>query len=165
MNKAYNSALLIISMICFTVVSGCLFGMFFIETTVDSPPSKLSLLCGLGFWLCNIVGIVLQIIVSKNVKYWYERRRLFRTRFSRNRIGLFSVFSNIPAAISDALLSISTIAFIVFMIIDSTSIFAYISLSVLFLSFSAHCIFNGKNYYYITNYEYIRTQLMKSEEK
>ena len=151
MNKAYNFALLIISLICFAVVSGCLFGMFFIETSVDSPPSRLSLLCGLGFWLCNIVGIVLQVIVSKNVKHWYERRRLFRTRFRRNRIGLFNVFSNIPAAISDVLLCVSMIA--------------YISLSVLFLSFSAHCIFNGKNYYYILNYEYIRTQLMKSEEK
>ena len=165
MNKAYNFALLIISLICFAVVSGCLFGMFFIETSVDSLPSRLSLFCGLGFWLCNIVGIVLQVIVSKNVKHWYERRRLFRTRFRRNRIGLFNVFSNIPAAISDVLLCVSMITFIVFMIIDSTSIFAYISLSVLFLSFSAHCIFNGKNYYYILNYEYIRTQLMKSEEK
>lgn len=164
MNKSYSFALSIISLICFTVVSTCLFGMFFIETTVDSPPSKLNLFCGIGFWLFTILGILLQIVVSRNIKRWYERKRLYRSRFRRTKIGLLTFFSNLPAIISDIVLVVSLITFIVIMIIDSTSILAYISLSVLFLSFSAHCIFNGKNYYYITNYERIKAQLTKMEE-
>lgn len=164
MNKIKNIILLSSSIICFAVVSACLFAMFFIETDVNLGPTTLSLICGSGFWLFTIVGIVLQIIVSINIKSWYERRRLYRSRFRKTRIGLLSVFSNAPAIISDVSLVISLTAFIVFMIVDSTGIFAYISLSVLFLSFSAHCIFNGKNYYYITNYERIKAQLTKMEE-
>ncbi len=165
MNKELNFLLLIISIICFSIVSICLFVMFFIETSVSSPPSRLSLLCGIGFWLCNILGMTIQIVISRNIKCWCQRRRLFRTRFKKERIGIFNIFSNIPATISDVLFAVSTILFIAFMIIDSTSIFAYISLSLLFLSFSAHCIFNGNNYYYITNYEFIKAQLMKMEDK
>lgn len=165
MKRVRNISLVIISLISFAIVSACLFAMFFIEADANSNSSLFSLICGMIFWIFTIVGIALQIFVSISIRSWYERRRLYRSRFRRTRIGLLSIFSNIPAIISDVVLFVSLVAFIAFMVIDPTNIFAYISLSVLFLSFSAHCIFNGKNYYYITNYKYIKAQLMKSEEK
>ena len=165
MNKTSNFALLIVSLLCFAVVSASLFGMFFIEAAPEGPPSKLALLCGIGFWLPLISGIVLQTVLSIRTKRWSARRNLRRLGLSRTRIGLFRVFSNIPAVVSDVVLCSSFVTFISFMIVRASSILAYISLSVLFLSFCTHCIFNGKNYYYIANYEYIRDQLTKTEEK
>ncbi len=165
MKRTRNIILLIASLVSFAIVSACLFAMFFIEIDSDSGPPLFTLICGVCFWICTIVGIALQIFISVDIRRWCERRRIHRTRFRRTRIGLFSIFSNIPAGISDIVLFVSLIAFIVFMVVDSTSIIAYLSLSVLFLSFNAHCIFNGKNYYYIANHEHIKTQLMKSEEK
>lgn len=163
MNKTKNAILLIISFVSFAMVSVSLFVMFFVEPDSNSEPSVIKLACGAAFWLFLIVGIILQVVVSVNIKRWC-RRRSYRSRLKKSRIGLLKVFSNIPAVISDIFLFASLIAFITFMVVNSASIFAYISLSVLFLSFSAHCIFNGKNYYCITNYEYIKAQITKTEE-
>lgn len=165
MNKTKNLIFLIVSFISFAMVSASLFAMFFVGINSSGETSVVSLACGIVFWLFLAVGIILQVTVSLNVKSWYKRRRLYRSRFRRTRIGLLTFFSNVPAVISDILFCASLITFIIFMIVNSASIFAYISLSVLFLSFSAHCIFNGKNYYYITNYEYIKAQITKTEEK
>ena len=165
MKRARNIMLLIASLISFTIVATCLFAMFFIEIDSNSGPPLFSLICGIIFWVFTITGIILQIFISVDIRRWCERRRIHRTRFRKTRIGLFSVFSNVPAGISDIVLLVSLIAFIAFMVIDPTSMIAYLTLSVLFLSFSAHCIFNGKNYYYIANHGHIKAQLMKSEEK
>ena len=164
MNKTKNIILLVISFISYLIVASSLFVMFFIEINSGIRSSIINLACGATFWLFLIVGTVLQVSVSINVKRWYERRRLYRSRFRKSRVGLLSVFSNIPAVISDVILGASLVTFIVFMLINPSSIYAYISFSVLFLSFCAHCIFNGKNYYYITNYQYIKAQIKKTEE-
>lgn len=165
MNKKINLIFLIISLVCFAGVALSLFGMYYIETSVDEPLSKFSLVCGLCFWLSGISGIILQIIVSKNVRTWYNNLKPISPRFKKSRIGILNLFSNFAAAVSDIILCVSLILFISFVFIDSSGIYAYIFLAVLFLSFCAHCVFNGKNYYYITNYEYVMTQLTKMEEK
>ena len=163
MNKTKNTILLIVSLISFALVSVSVFVMFFTVNSSDSGSSAVNLACGVAFWLFLVVGIVLQAVVSVNVKK--VRRKLSGTKFARKRVGLLNAFCNIPATVSDVLLVISTILFIICIIKDAASIFAYISLSVLFLSFSAHCIFNGKNYYCITNYEWLELNSKKSEEK
>ncbi len=165
MNKNKNIALLIVSFMCFVLVAVTMFVMFF---TVDDPvsgSSAVNVACGVAFWLFLIVGIVLQVVISLNVRRWSERKKLYRTKFVWKRIGLLNAFCNIPATVSDGLLLVSAIFFIIYMVKDAASIVAYISLSVLVLSFSAHCIFNGKNYYYITNYEWLELNLKKVEEK
>ena len=165
MNKTKNIILLTFSLISFFIFAACLFVMFFIETNYETGYSVINIVCGTSFWLSLIVGIILQIVLSTSIKRWHKRRRLCNSRFVRMRMGLLSLFSNIPAAISDIALGTSLVVFIVFMFVNQSSIFAYISLSVLCFSFCSHCIFNGRNYYYITNYEHIKTQIMKTEEK
>lgn len=165
MDKNRNRLVLFVSLISFAIVSVCLMAMYFIETNTNSPPSFTSILCGIAFWLFMIIGIVSQITVSMSVKSWCNKKKLYRSRFRRTKIGAISFFSNLPSVISDVTFIVSLIVFVIVLIIDSTSVLAYIFLSVLFLSFCTHCIFNGKNYYYIKNYEQIKAQLIKMEEK
>lgn len=163
--KKSNLIFLIASIVNFALISCLFIAMFFVKTAFDTVPSKFSIACGVCFWLFLIIGITLQIVVSIDVRRWYKRSGLSRTRFQKIRPGIFCFFNNLISIISDILMGLSLIAFITAIIIDSSSIFAYISISVLFVSFCAHCTFNGNNYYYIKNYEYIVAQLTKTEEK
>lgn len=164
MNKNLTFIFLISSIVCFALVSLSLFGIFFIDISSDPATSKLSILCGIGFWLFTVLGVAFQVVIAKCIKIWRKNDRLSDPKYKITRIGLLNIFSNIPAIISDVVLCISLIVFIVSMIVDSAGIVAYISLAVLVLSFATHCIFNGKNYYYITNYEYIKDQINETEE-
>lgn len=165
MNKSRDKLFLLLSLVCFTVVALSLFLTYFCKP-VDTPEmNALKLGCGLCFWLFVILGIVFQVLVSVDIKNWCLRRKINNTKFKRTKIGLVGFFGNIPAKVSDIVWIASVITFIVFMVIDQSSIFANISLAVSVVSFAAHCIFNGKNYYYITNHEHIKVYLTKTEEK
>ena len=160
-----NKLLLIASLICFAIVSCALFVMFFVETAVDTAPTVLSIACGIVFWVFNIIGITLQISVSINVKRWYKKQRLYRTKFKKAKPGVICFFNNVPAIVSDVIWLASCLSFAVCLIVDPASIIAYISISVLFVSFCAHCTFNGNNYYYINNHKRIMNKITKTEEK
>ena len=162
MTKNGIRALFIASLICVFMVSVCLFSLYFIE--INEEAELPNILCGICFWVFAIAAAVLQIILSANIKRLQKTGKLHNLRIKKKRVGIIAFFSNPHAVISDIALLASLVVFIVFMIIRPISIFVYISLSVLFLSFCTHCIFNGKNYYYIKNYGYIKTQITESEE-
>ena len=135
--------MLLLSMISFGMVAVFLCLMFFIESDPSKEISVFSLICGIGFWVFFLSGIVLQVMLALQV----HRRN---NEAIQKRLGFIHFNSNKPALISDIVFGISLAVFLAFMIFTSgTSIFDYLSLSILFLSFCMHCILNGSTYAYI----------------
>ena len=164
MSKKMGYCLLIASFISFALVSVCLFLTFFVDSFFDAQATPLSWISGIGCWLFTIVGILLQVWVTLIVRRHYGGIAS-RDRRVNPGIGLLRIFSNRLAIISDGILCVSAVASAICLAKDATSLWAHISLPVLFLSFCGHCIFNGKNYYYITRDYYVESQLTKTEEK
>lgn len=141
------------SLVSFLAVSIAIFMMYFLQTYQTNEIPVLNLVCGLVFWIFLLAGIVLQIILSIKTSKWIAKnRRVIRLNKKDRRIGIVSFFKNTPGVISDIALVLSIIALVVsYYITGGVSIVCYVSLSVVFLSFCTHCIFNGKNFYYMKN--------------
>lgn len=145
----------------------------FIQTFICIIISTLSLFCiqfsdinGIGFKkiFSYILGIIFWGgIICEQILFWkinYKVKHLKKTKQHRtykekkSRIGLISFFQNKEAAFFDLLFIISTILFIILSLCRiSNEILILSCVSVLFLSFSFHCLLNGKNYIYIKGYK------------
>ncbi len=122
---------------------------------------------GIMFWAFLILGIVSQIILTKQRKNWFIRNRIRRFR-TKSKSGVITFMQNLPATIADLTLVISIIALIVSIVLTNAMGYTcYIFMALLVFSFCMHCILNGKIYYYLTNQSTIlRTaQPKQSEEK
>lgn len=114
-----------------------------------------NLLIGIMFWLFLVLGITIQLILSKIRKNWFTKNHIRRFQ-CKSRIGLISFVQNIPACIADGVCVISLIGLIISVIITSATGYAcYIFMSLLVFSFCMHCILNGKIYYFLTNQDKI----------
>lgn len=144
---------LISSLVSFFTVSIAIIMMYFLETDQTGGIPILNLMCGLAFWIFLLVGIVLQVILSRQISKWIaQNRRAIRHTKTDIKFGIISFFKNIPGTVSDITFIISLISLLIsYWFSGGTSLLCYISLSVVFLAFCAHCIFNGKNYYFIKN--------------
>lgn len=167
MNKKTNIALLTASLLSFLLVAVSLIAMAFGGSATSSDVSIISMICGICFWAFLIIGIVLQVILSKQINKW--KAKYYRVRRSMRvhpKIGLISIFKNLPGTVSDIAFLFSIITFAVtYYFTEGISILCYISLSIIFFSFCSHCIFNGKNYYYITNRQTIEDKYKKMMEE
>ena len=161
--KKTNLMLVKASLACFALLACTLFAMYFIEIDGSGSIGISGVVCGACLWLFLILGVVLQIVVSARVKYWCKENEIQKTKFKRP-IGLIRFCSNGSAMISDVALGLSIVAFTITCIFAPAHMTAFLSLALLVLSFSAHCILNGRNYYYIINNEYIMTQLKNRRE-
>ena len=135
----------ILSIASFGAVAVVLCMMFFIETEPAKETSIFSLVCGICFWIFTICGVGLQAALALQV------RRARKQSLSK-RLGLIHFNSNKSALISDIVFAVSFVIFLILVIFTSgTSIFAYVVLAILFLSFCMHCILNGSTYAYLIN--------------
>lgn len=100
------------------------------------------------FWVSIIVQVVLTVKAKSTREYLQDRG--YRIKGIRHApIGVVSFFKNTEAIVSDATLFVSAIVLAIIIWLGiTTSWLIIICLSLLFLSFSLHCIFNGKNYRY-----------------
>ena len=166
MNQKINISLLIGSLVSFFIVALDFTLMYFAGVSIQRDFFVKNIVMGVCFWIFLLTGIIFQIMLSVQIKKWCIKTRLLRSKYKKNSIGIISFFSNTFAIVSDILLGVCLVLFtILFLVTDGTNVITYILFSILFLSFCGHCIFNGKNYYYITNYPLIQKHLTKWEEK
>lgn len=163
MNKKIDIILLATSLVSFLLVAVSLTVMSFGSSATSKGISDLGMVCGICFWLFLITGGVLQVLLSRRIRNWKEKyQRAIPGMNEYPKIGLVSVFRNLPGAIGDLLFIVSVIAFAVsYFLTDGIGVICYISLSIIFFSFCSHCIFNGKNYYYIVNRQAIENKYKK----
>lgn len=159
--KKKETAYLIASIIGFL-----LFSVSFLLMPVETDdamqgPNAITIAAGLMFWLGLLVGIITQISLSSRRKKWFARNRV---RLPLAKLGLISFFKNKIAIAFDALLVLSLIGLIVSVVITkATGYVCYIFIALTSFSFCAHCIFNGKNYYFIENKENIKKTVEKAK--
>lgn len=106
------------------------------------------------FWIGIICGFVLFFKADSLRKVIGRKNRRNNIVISSgSRIGAISFFRNKEAGVSDAFLFASVILFAILTIFRiEIEWLIIISAALLFLSFSLHCFFNGKNYRYIKSY-------------
>lgn len=112
----------------------------------------ISILSGIMFWAFLLAGTLLQIAVSGRCSVL---RRREQEKNSRSRpIGLFNFFSGKAGKIADAGMIFGILGLVLSVWLTwGTGIICYVFLFVMVFFFAAHCIFNGRNYYYLTNTE------------
>lgn len=141
-------ALQLASIICFF-----LFSVSFLIMPIKNDgivqPRWVVLLSGLMFWIPLLLGIASQILLSKLRKDYLIKDGKINNR--TNRIGLLTFFSNTYALIADSLFVLSILILIVLIIFyKQVSYIHFVFIFLTVLMFSFHCIFNGKNYRFVT---------------
>lgn len=123
--------------------------------------SGYALAAGVMFWISVIMGIVTQCVLSYRRKAWYGIHHIRKGRTS-HKIGVISFFKNVPAIVADIVAALSLIGLVIVMVVtNGTGYICYISVSLFVLSFSMHCIFNGKIYHYVVN----QNKILQAVEK
>lgn len=106
----------------------------------------LTYLSGTMFW----VGFVGTICIALYITYLRRRSKAFADEKSiHKRLGIILFFQNRPAIISDVLLFVALIGFIITRVLSETTVFPFLFLSLFIFSFGMHCMLNGSNYNYI----------------
>lgn len=123
--------------------------ILFMPMAVNSMNNIWVVLVGLTFYIGAIGGYVLIVIagvlIKKHLSILKEKRKT-----NKDKLGLVSFFSNLPALIFDILMLISIIAFCVVCLLDYIDIhIPFIVLSIMVLSINMHCLFNGRIYKFI----------------
>lgn len=122
------------------------------ETSTESI-SPYTLVAGLMFWISIIMGIATQCVLASRRKSWYTIHRIRKAR-APQKIGLISFFKNFYAIIADIVAFVSLIGLVISMVAtQGTGYICYVFVSLFILSFSMHCILNGKVYYHVINQE------------
>ena len=138
------------SFACEAVVSATFLWMPFVgETRIGQ------IITGIVFWLFLICGYVC-IGLANHFRIKYNLKTHRRWLHAKQKIDLFEFFSNIPAAIFDALLIAALLIAVVaaFTRLKETYL-PYPLLSLILLSMNAHCMFNGRVYIF-TNFKPIK---------
>ncbi len=154
-----------------SIVGFLILSVSFLLMPVDSNDAQgkigvISLLSGIMFYLGLIIGIVMQISASVSCKKVIKKSGIKEKIEGQPKIGLISFFQNKLAKIFDVLKAISLIGLIVVIsFITSTGYICYVLIATLVFSFFMHCIFNGKNYFYVSNEEKIKEMQQKSHDK
>lgn len=157
MIKKREHILLVISVLAFL-----LFSISFLLMPIEN--SLMIIISGGLFWVSLITGIVSQILLSVNIRKWKQQKRGKLKRHLK-RSGFLSFFSNPLAKLFDIVMIIGAIGLIISMIATKSSGYVcYVFIAITVFAFSSHCIFNGKNYYYIKNEDKL-TCLSNGEEQ
>lgn len=126
-------------------------------TSMETKQKIATALIGLLFWTSAILGYTI-IAIANQERKWFIRHHLDGDYKMNCHLGFISFFSNVPATISDVILIVSLLMFI---IINFTYLryeyIAFILLFLLMLSLNFHCLFNGR-VYKITKYKHIRRE-------
>lgn len=120
--------------------------ILFMPMAVNSMNNIWVVLVGLTFYIGAIGGYVSIVIAGvlrkKHLSILKEKRKT-----NKDKLGLVSFFSNLPALIFDILMLISIIAFCVVCLLGYLDIhIPFIVLSIMVLSINMHCLFNGRIY-------------------
>lgn len=141
--------LLLLSILCFLVMSVSFLLMPFGSSTANGDGALGNWLPGVMFWTFLLAGVVIQVILAIH-------RRRYLTQYGRDRgrqsvlPGVFSFFRNVPGILADISTVVGILGFILSMIAThAMGYICYIFLAFCVFSFCLHCIFNGKIYHFV----------------
>lgn len=137
-----NKILLYIQIGLFALTAVDVICMPLFENNTSTTNTVISVILGVVFWVGILGGIVCDLLLSK-------RRR--KAQYQSGKLGVISFFSNRYAKIADIVAVISFIASLAVLISETTAAVGAVALGMFIFSFAMHCVFNGKNYHYITN--------------
>lgn len=140
-----------------SIVSFALMSISFVLMPLDKTIELydlMDIIPGIMFWVFLLFGVVGQVLLTIRRKQFLEINKQKRFRIKKERIGLISVFKNIPAIIADVGFVISLVVFFIATeIANGIGYICYILLAVCVFLFCLHCILNGKNFRYVTKQE------------
>ncbi|MGN1130881.1 MAG: hypothetical protein ACI4Q8_05960 [Ruminococcus sp.] len=133
--------LLYISLAFICIYSGTILFMP-LASDLSNKTNKISVIVlGITFWLSLILAYTLLFLANRVRKTINFKKR------GAGRVGLFNLFSNKPAIISDILLFLSIVVFVISLFLPMENHWIiYIILFFIVLSLNLHCVFNGKIY-------------------
>jgi len=140
----------------------CLFAGSFILMPVE----RMGVLPGLLFWGGLILGAAFQIVLESRRRAFFKKYKADRDKMQKPRNGLLSFASNKVATVVDCILAVSFVATVLaFVLTKGTGNVCYIGISASLFSFCMHCIFNGRNYFFINNQNKIQQALDQKKAK
>lgn len=112
----------------------------------------IAIFSGILFWVALLAGTALQVHVSSKWKAVWAKEK---EKTGRSRpAGVFRFFSGRAGTIADIGLIIGILGLgLSIWLTHGIGVICYVFLFVMVFFFTAHCIFNGRNYYYITHIE------------
>lgn len=112
-------------------------------------------LTGSLFW----VGLIGTIVTAINVNKSRKHSRSFNEKYpDLKQLGVIHFFKNTPAKITDILMVISAVGFIVFRLFSDNIVLQFIIIALFVFLFGMHCMLNGINYIYL-NYNSRRERI------
>ncbi len=131
----------IISNFCVILSTCSLFSIMFLQWFQNKGGYPfVSGITALLFWSGLVVELILVGITSLDRKHLKQNQR-------KMKIGLISFLKTPAGRMADVLLIISAVILLVQLCLDISDIKSVIpALSVLYLSFHMHCLYNGRNY-------------------
>lgn len=136
-----------------SIVGFAILSVSFLLMPVESNV-VISKIAGVMFWLGLVIGIVFQVLLARQRKIGITKNRVQRLSNQRMKPGILSLFKNPIAVVFDLLMAIGLVGLISSMILTKgMGYICYVFISITVFSFSMHCIFNGRIYFYISNKE------------
>lgn len=142
----------IASVVAFFIFSVSFLLMPIEDGNTDNGLSLFSFAAGVMFWLGLIVGSIMQLVLSIKRKNWLSKHKQSLCTENQPRIGIISFFKNKIAIAFDVVFILSWIGFVFSLVLTNTvGYVCYVFAGLVSFSFCAHCIFNGKNYFFVKN--------------
>lgn len=167
MQKKKDFVFLIISIVSFLILS-ISFLIMPIETNVGSGSvGAATIAAGTMFWAGLITGIVMQVLLSVSRKKWLAANNKIRRGIKGEpSLGMFSFFKNKIAMAFDISAFVGLAGLIISMIAtNAAGYICYVFIALFIFSLCSHCIFNGKNYFYIMNKEKMSNDAAQKKQK
>lgn len=110
--------------------------------------TDVKILTGVMFW----TGLIGTLIFAGLINFLRRKDKLFNKAAEKyNKLGLTHFFQNIPAKIVDSLLILTSIAFILSLILNFSLSVKFVLISAIIFTFGMHCMLNGINFVYVMN--------------
>lgn len=130
---------------CFTLMSATVLLMP-LAVNAEGTNRVLTIITGSVFWISALAGHAFLCLANQKRK-WLLHYMSGTDSKMNSRPGIITVFSNIPATVSDVLTVCSLVLFVIHSFAGSRdSYLSYVLLFALLLSFHMHCLFNGRIY-------------------
>lgn len=124
------------------------------------PLEGMGIIPGILFWGGFLVGVIFQIVLGARRNALFAKYSVKRETMQKVRNGLLSFWSNPAANVADSFLITSVAAtVVVFILTKGIGYICYVCLSTLVLSFSMHCILNGRIFVFVKNQTKVRQVL------
>ena len=142
---------IILQILCVLIGGISVFSIYLIDDFDESLYGLYSIIIGLLFWISVLFEIVFSLLAFNCSKKMDKKYSI-----GEKTVGVISFFKTKSGTVSDILLILSLVMLMLLFVFGITKISLVISvLTVLYISFNLHCIFNGINY----------RVLLKMEEK